>query len=179
MYTTKWLVIRTKAFLQERHGKKFLKTGPVQTVPSGIRLTSLRFKKRTRNFRCPQPIQRSALPAKLRPREHRRKQRTHLLLQLKIKQSPKRNRSLPLQNRPKTRLKKIPIGSGSASLAAISTMKLSEMKPKASLPALVLKIFQTIGAVRTVVPQKRTMSSMKTSNPIENNNSLVRQEVIL
>jgi len=119
------------------------------------------------------------LPAKLRPREHRRKQRTHLLLQLKIKQSPKRNRSLPLQNRPKTRLKKIPIGSGSASLAAISTMKLSEMKPKASLPALVLKIFQTIGAVRTVVPQKRTMSSMKTSNPIENNNSLVRQEVIL
>lgn len=84
----------------------------------------------------------------------------------KIKQSPKRNRSLPLQNRPKTRLKKIPIGSGSASLAAISTMKLSEMKPKASLPALVLKIFQTIGAVRTVVPQKRTMSSMKTNNPI-------------
>lgn len=34
------------------------------------------------------------------------------------------------------------------------------------LPALVLKIFQTIGAVRTVVPQKRTMSSMKTNNPI-------------
>jgi hypothetical protein len=90
-----------------------------------------------------------------------------------------RNPSLTLQNRRKTRLKKIPIGSGSASLAAISTMKLSEMKPKASLPALVLKIFQTIGAVRTVVPQKRTMSSMKTSNPIENNNSLVRQEVIL
>jgi hypothetical protein len=45
-------------------------------------------------------------------------------------------------------------------------MKLSEMKPKASLPAHVLKIFQTIGAVRTVVPQKRTMSSMKTNNPI-------------
>ncbi|AHI33491.1 hypothetical protein AU15_22205 [Marinobacter salarius] len=96
------------------------------------------------------------------------------LLQLKIKQSLKRNPSLPLQNLRKTRRIKIPIGSGSASLAAISTMKLLEMKPKASLRALALKIFQTIGAVRTVVPQNRTMSSMRIDNQIKNNHRLVR-----
>ncbi|ERS88354.1 hypothetical protein Q667_13500 [Marinobacter sp. C1S70] len=32
MYTMKWLVIRTKAFLQGRHGKTFPKTGLARTA---------------------------------------------------------------------------------------------------------------------------------------------------
>ncbi|EUC71084.1 MAG: hypothetical protein AOY29_07350 [Alcanivorax borkumensis] len=57
-------------------------------------------------------------------------------------------------------------------------MKLLAMKLKGSRQALFLKISRTIGAVPTVVPQKRTMSSMKISHQAHNNDRLIRQEVI-